>query len=119
MTAPELLATLEAMGATVQAVEVDRLRIEAPVGRLTPELRAALMAQKPALLALLREVSAMRSVRLMCAGCGSLFLHEPAGLCYRCRRQWDGRPLGPPCPGCGEACEDCLGTPDGRHRGAA
>ena len=40
MTAPDLLAAQTALGATVQAVE-DRLRIEAPAGLLTPELRSA------------------------------------------------------------------------------
>ena len=41
MTAPELLAFLTAVGATVHVVE-DRLRINAPKGALTPELHAAL-----------------------------------------------------------------------------
>ncbi len=51
MTAVALLAELRERGATV-AVVGDRLRIEAPRGVLTPELRTRLAAAKPELLAL-------------------------------------------------------------------
>lgn len=84
MTAPDLLAALSAIGATVQAVE-DRLRIEAPRGALTPELRAALAEQKPALLSLLREPPRVRPN--LCVGCGTVYFPEPARLCYACRRR--------------------------------
>ena len=110
MTACELLATLTALGATVRARE-DRLRIEAPSGALTPELRSALAEQKPALLDLLREPPQVRPLHLLCAGCKSFFMHEPATLCYWCRSKRDRRPAGKPCSGCGEACERCLGGP--------
>ena len=109
MTAPELLAALTSVGATVQAVG-DRLRIEAPPGALSPQLRSALAEQKPALLALLREPPRLRPLHLLCAGCNSYFMHEPATLCYWCRSKRDRRPDGDPCKGCGEACEGCLGT---------
>jgi hypothetical protein len=110
MTAPELLAALTALGATVQAVE-DRLRIEAPPGALTPELRSALAEQKPALLTLLSRPPRVRPLHLLCAGCQSYFMHEPATFCYWCRSKRDRRPAGEPCHGCGEACEHCLGEP--------
>lgn len=110
MTPSELLATLTASGATIQAVE-DRLRIEAPVGTLTPALRSALAEQKPALLSLLRQPAGPRSVHLLCVECKSYFMHEPATLCYWCRSKRDCRPEGEPCKGCGEACERCLGEP--------
>ncbi len=110
MTAGDLLAALTALGATVQAVE-DRLRIQAPPGALTPELRSALAEQKPALLDLLRPVPRLRPLHLLCAGCQRYFMHEPAMLCYWCRSKRHRRPAGKPCEGCGEACEHCLGEP--------
>ena len=109
MTAPELLAALTAVGASIQVVD-DRLRIEAPRNVVTPELRSALAEQKPALLTLLREPPRVRPLHLLCAGCKYFFMHEPATLCYWCRTNRDSRPAGQPCTGCGEACERCLGT---------
>ena len=108
MTAPELLAALTAMGATVQAVE-DRLRIEAPPGALTPALRSALAEQKLALLTLLQKPAWVRPLHLLCAGCHSYFMHEPATFCYWCRSKRDKRTAGEQCNGCGDACERCLG----------
>ena len=110
MTAAELLAAVTALGATVEAVE-DRLRIEAPPGVLTSELRSTLAEQKPALLALLREPQCVRPLHLLCVGCKGYFMHEPASLCYWCRSKRDRRPAGEPCDGCGEACDGCLGWP--------
>ena len=46
-----------------------------------------------------------------CAACKRFAFPEPAMLCYWCRRSQDQAPLGPPCDGCGEACEHCLGRP--------
>lgn len=54
MTAVALLRELRQRGATV-AVIGDRLRIEAPAGRLTPELKTELSVRKPELLALLTD----------------------------------------------------------------
>ena len=108
MTVPELLATLTALDVTVYAVD-DRLRVDAPQDAITPELHSALVAQKPALLSLLREPPPVRSLHLLCAGCKSYFMHEPAALCYWCRSKRDRRAPGEPCNGCGEACEQCLG----------
>ncbi len=50
-----MLAELTALGATIQLVGEDRLRVEASKGALTPEIRTTLAEQKPALLALLRN----------------------------------------------------------------
>jgi hypothetical protein len=52
VTAPALLADIEARGARV-TIRGDRLRVEAPRGVLTPSLRALLLEVKPALLGLL------------------------------------------------------------------
>ncbi len=52
MTPEALLSRLSALNVTVTA-HGDRLRVEAPAGALTAELRAALAEHKPALLALL------------------------------------------------------------------
>ncbi|HEX7422874.1 MAG TPA: hypothetical protein VF311_03155 [Terriglobales bacterium] len=52
MTAVALLADLRNRGASIAAVG-DRLRIEAPAGTVTPEMRAALAAHKSELLRLL------------------------------------------------------------------
>ncbi len=54
MTAPELLNTLASRGITL-AAEGDRLRVKAPVGALTVELRQALAEHKAELLALVRQ----------------------------------------------------------------
>ena len=86
MTAADLLATLKTLGATVQAVD-GRLRIEAPPGAITPELRAALSEQKPALLELLRPGPQVVPLQLKCAGCKGPFMAEPAILCYWCRNR--------------------------------
>ena len=93
MTAPELFAPLTALGATVEAVE-DRLRIEAPPGALTPELRSALVEQQPALLTSLRGPRRVRPLHLLCAGCKNFFMHEPTTPCYWCRTKRDRRPSG-------------------------
>jgi hypothetical protein len=52
MTATELLRRLLDMGAKLEPVE-GRLRVAAPVGVLTPEIRAELVANKPVILSIL------------------------------------------------------------------
>jgi hypothetical protein len=119
VTAPDLLAALAALGATVTLREPDRLRIEAPPGALSPELWEALKEQKPVLLTLLREPPRVRAH--LCAGCKRFFFPEPAFLCYWCRKSRSEAPTGPPCDGCGEACEQCVGEPapeERRHEAA-
>ena len=119
MSAQELLAKLTATGARVRIVG-NQLRIKAPPGTFTPELRAAFQEQKIGLLTLLRDGPSVQPLHLLCAGCKSYFMHEPSTLCYWCRRKRDNKPLGLPCDGCGEACEECLGTPKSEmdHEGA-
>ncbi|WP_438010576.1 amino acid adenylation domain-containing protein [Sorangium sp. So ce321] len=50
----ELLAQLRQLGIRIR-VEGDRLRVNAPVGALTPELKSQIEAMKPQLLAFLRD----------------------------------------------------------------
>jgi len=54
MTAGTLLSHLRAAGAILTATGTDRLRVDAPKGVLTPDLRASLVAHKAELLATLR-----------------------------------------------------------------
>ncbi|WP_324718205.1 hypothetical protein U7230_07060 [Carboxydochorda subterranea] len=56
MDAAALLHALRARGIVLSAVG-ERLRVEAPRGLVTPELRAALTAHKAAILALLQQES--------------------------------------------------------------
>ncbi|MEX2529839.1 MAG: hypothetical protein WD960_03620 [Gemmatimonadota bacterium] len=99
----ELVAGLIAQGVRFRLRDGE-LRADAPKGVLTPELIARLRQAKPEILASARP----QTRTLACIGCGEFHFVEPT-LCYWCRRRRDGRPLGPPCAGCGEACEQCLG----------
>jgi len=56
MTAEALLSELRSLGASVAAVG-GRLRIEAPAGTMTPEIREALTTYKTELLALLSSAA--------------------------------------------------------------
>lgn len=58
-TLSDLLATLSARGVTLSA-QGDRLHVEGPVGAITPELRAQLVAHKADLLAYLAEPQLVR-----------------------------------------------------------
>ncbi|MGD0950447.1 MAG: hypothetical protein ABSA52_23895 [Candidatus Binatia bacterium] len=55
MTAAALLAELRRLGAFLTVVG-DKLRVEAPVGTITPEIRETLARFKPALLAILNDL---------------------------------------------------------------
>ena len=59
MTADQLLSQLEASGVSLSA-EGGRLRVNAPKGGLTDELKSAIAAAKEALIALLERRSALR-----------------------------------------------------------
>ena len=112
MTAQELITTCQAAGIEL-AVSGDHLRVDAPEGVLTPDLRAALTDQKPTVMALLTEIgwraAAMREqlapppapIPLLmakrdikpgpndCVSCGAELLDVPAigvGRCEPCRR---------------------------------
>ena len=83
------------------------LQLRSPKGPPPPHLLDALRANKPALVNYLREA---RTAHVHpCAACGDFYFPEPATLCYGCRRARSRAPVGPPCDGCGEACERCLG----------
>jgi hypothetical protein len=60
MTPAQLLGELRARGAVVTAQD-GRLRITAPAGTVTPDLRRTLETQKPALLELLTQADASRT----------------------------------------------------------
>jgi hypothetical protein len=67
MTAAELLTTLHALGVTLSP-RVDRLRVDAPEGVLTAELRQAIRTQKGELLALVEEWSERAAIAEYCGG---------------------------------------------------
>lgn len=52
MTAAELMDKLERLGVKL-SISGDKLRLQAPVGVITPELKEAVLKHKPALMALL------------------------------------------------------------------
>jgi hypothetical protein len=67
MTALELLATLHERGVTL-VPWVNRLRVDAPEGALTDELRQAIRMQKGELLALVEEWSERAAIAEYCGG---------------------------------------------------
>lgn len=87
----------------------DLLRLSSPTGPPPAALFADLREAKPDVLAYLRDA---RTAHVHpCSACGSFFFPEPAVTCYRCRKRRSEAPIGPPCDGCGEACERCQGSP--------
>lgn len=102
MTAPDLLARCRAAGLLVTA-EGGRLRLAGG--------QAARAELVPLLAAHRSEVLAYLSAPVThgCTVCGWHAFPTPM-VCYWCRRRGDGRPLGAPCDGCGEACERCRGA---------
>jgi len=80
VTATTLLEELRQLGATAAVVD-GRLRIEAPRGRVTPELRATLATHKAELLALLtRTLPAPDPQHLTVANCLELLTEMHAGI---------------------------------------
>lgn len=67
MTALELFTTLRASG-VVLAPMVDRVRVDAPKGALTPALRTALQAHKTALLDLVEVCDERAAIAEYCGG---------------------------------------------------
>ena len=65
MTLIELLTKLHALGVTLSP-RVDRLRMDAPEGVLTDELRQAIRTQKGELLALVEEWSERAAIAECC-----------------------------------------------------
>jgi hypothetical protein len=106
-----LLDRCRVAGLKIHVERGSTLRLESPRGPPPPELLDALRARKAFVVEYLGDARATHAHP--CAGCGRLFYREPATLCYWCRRRLDGLPLGAPCLGCGEACEECLGMEPG------
>lgn len=80
MTARDLLVTLHGLGVTLTPW-VDRLRVDAPQGALTPALRAALLEHKQGLLDLVEafeERAAIAEVE------GSLERQAAEALAWQC-----------------------------------
>ncbi|MEO1132052.1 MAG: hypothetical protein AAFX40_05015 [Cyanobacteria bacterium J06639_1] len=67
MTVRQLIDNLSQLGVDLRVTE-DKLKIQAPKGVLTPELRAELTERKPEILALLREQQASAETESTCVG---------------------------------------------------
>ena len=107
VTARALLERSRNAGLLVR-LDGGELRLRSRRGPPPAELLDALRANKPLLVEYLRDA---RTAHVHpCSVCGDWFFPEPATTCYRCRKRRSGAPVGPPCDGCGEACERCLGT---------
>jgi hypothetical protein len=113
LNALAVLARLRERGIEV-AVDGDQLRLRGRQSSLTPELRRAAVAHKPALLALLRKAPAETT----CATCGRTdYLPIGSGWrrCWACGRRWG--PTSTPDPGDPpdvEQIRDRLGLRNGR-----
>jgi hypothetical protein len=81
VTAIELLQALRSAGAGVAVVGSD-LKIRAPKGAVTPELREAIVAHKSELVKMLSTYP--------CASCGRFAFKEPGKVCFWCIRRRDG-----------------------------
>jgi hypothetical protein len=108
-----LLASLREHGIEIE-VDGDQLRLRGRQAPLTPELRRAAAAYKPALVALLREAA----TEPICPTCGRVD-YMPLGSgwrrCWTCGRRWG--PTRAPDPGDPpdlEQIRDRLGMSDGR-----
>ena len=105
MTAAELITTATRQGIKLTA-EGNTLRVAAPAGTMTPELREALRRRKQELLLVLERLAGMRAtvghVPMPCAVAAAV---GGPGRCFSC-----GDPLGHPqaygrCVPCSIACE--------------
>ena len=108
MTARALLERCREAGLQVR-LEGDGLQLRRPAGPPPPDLLHALGSHKGEVVEYLRDA---RTAHVHpCSVCGRFYFPEPAVICYGCRRRQEHKPPGPPCDGCGEACERCLGDP--------
>ena len=82
MTAVEVLTTLRGLGVTLTPW-VDRLRVDAPEGTLTPALRAALREHKTALLDLLEAFEERAAIIEYCGGLSREEAERQAFLCVQ------------------------------------
>jgi TubC N-terminal docking domain len=105
VTVQALIAEAE-RGGIVLAPAGDRLRIKAPAGALTPELRAEFAARKPELLQVLTRLGGMhRNEGKVPVPCAVFEAKGGPGRCFSC-----GEPLEHPgaygrCAPCGLAAE--------------
>ena len=84
MTIQEILTTTERAGIVLSAVG-DRLRVKAPSGALTDDLRATLAEHKPALLDVLFRLEGMRAnTGLVPIPCARLEAIGGPGRCFSC-----------------------------------
>jgi pyochelin synthetase len=90
MTAAALLAELRNRGAAL-AVVGDKLRVEAPVGTITPEIREALARHKATLLAMLSSDSELCEHVAYDPELAEWYRENPHLTCARCF--FAGRPL--------------------------
>jgi hypothetical protein len=98
MTAADLVEDLRIAGAILRPV-AGSLEIDAPVGLVTDQVRAALQHLKPAILDLLgAEAAAQRkqwAQARLCVGCQRFALSRPGLLCYWCRDRRTRAPTSP------------------------
>ncbi len=84
MTADKLLTTCRQAG-IILAAAGDNLDVDAPKGAITQEIRAALLAQKPELLAVLSRLQCMRAtVGQVPIPCAVLAAVGGPGRCFSC-----------------------------------
>jgi hypothetical protein len=90
MTACDLVKDLRAAGVILRPGS-NALEIDAPIGIVTGEVRAALLRWKPAILDQLHaEAAAQRKERAqecLCVGCQRFPLSRPGLLCFWCRQR--------------------------------
>lgn len=109
MSAQQLLEQARALGIVLFGAS-GRLRYEAPVGRLTPELRRALSAHRAAILDLLEAESLSARRMVHCSDCANHLPSPPIriskditfdtpGGCVEARKSPDSKPLIYPCTG--------------------
>lgn len=120
MTADRLLTTCRQAGITLAAAG-DNLDVDAPKGSITPEIRAALLAQKWELLAVLSRLQGMRAtVGQVPIPCAVLAAVGGPGRCFSCGDSLDHPHACGRCAPCSVAAElFYLEAPDAADRWGA
>jgi len=81
--AARLLATCISRGIRLEA-RAGRLRVSAPRGTVTREMREELAAHRDELLRLVRLLGPQPAGPSRCAGCGATYPGHPGALCFAC-----------------------------------